>query len=87
MWPFLIEVLIMILRVVDCDDDFMEFDGESSWDTVSSAKKCIVSGIKRGQGQSYLPWSITDVSDEDDHRVVATIRGFYVSLDIEENDG
>lgn len=73
----------MNLRVIDCDGDNMEFIGESNWVSVSAVKKNIVKAVKNGHGQSYLPWKITDISDEDNHRVLATIKGFYVSLDIE----
>ena len=77
----------MNLRVIDNDGDIMEWSGDSSWSNVSSAKKAIVRGIKAGHGQSYLPWEITDISDDDNYHVLATIQGFYVSLDIEESDG
>ena len=55
----------MNLRVIDNDGDIMEWSGDSSWSNVSSAKKAIVRGIKAGHGQSYLPWEITDISDDD----------------------
>ena len=78
----------MKLRLIDCDGDLQEPNGNSQWDNFADCKKDVLIAIQASDmSLTYRPYKFVDTdsaSRKSEMDVYAVINKLYISLDCEE---
>jgi hypothetical protein len=72
--------LDMKLRLVDCDNDLLECNGNDHWNNFEDCKKDVTKALLSGNlSTSYLPFKFIDIDES--NKEYAVINKFFVSVD------